>query len=290
MLPPFLLGGVHAVRDQWTLGLTCEIQSAVYAPDGRGGQSVTWSSVGYFQCRIDAMESGTTPPNFIDTTKRAFGLTLPHDAPRLGIGWRVVVGDQPYLVEKAHDFDAEAVIRRYDVSITEAEWTSAAQDDTVRDDDWPLGTPDTNIAGVFGGEDETLATISATTAIDGVPGDQSTGVNFASVSGGDHFGMRIDFARPQLVGAIRAVFDGTEQFTLLVFGVPVGASYPAGLIPITQFEGLYDNSVQGVKDRYIPLPGGREWSEIAVRFGFDDSSGGSIYDFRAYDPNGEVID
>lgn len=139
MIPSGLLGRVHVVRDS-TLRATCELFAPTRTPDGRGAQLTTWTSQGLFPCRLDAMESGADPRNFVDVTKRVLGLTLPHDAPRLGIGWRVLVDGSAYTIEKAHDQDAELVIRRYDVSIGESDWVAREQSETVRDDDWDAGT------------------------------------------------------------------------------------------------------------------------------------------------------
>jgi hypothetical protein len=285
------MAGVYAVRDEWAHGLTCELQSPSRTPDGRGGENTTWVSVGFFQCRMDAMESSTTPPNLIDTTKRTFGFTLPGDAPRLGIGWRAIVNDVPYLVEKAHDFDVEAVIRRYDVSITEAEWTARAQDDTVRDDDWPEGTPDTNLAGVFGGASQTTANSAIPLAIDNAPGDQTTGGSYDFGNGGAGYAVRFAFTRPQQVGSVRLVFRGSTFYDMVFYAVPSGGAYPAGLVQIGTVAGQRSDPLVGFRDRNVTVPGAlREYSHIVAVLVFDDASGGQLYDARVYDPRGEVID
>lgn len=236
------------------------------------------------------MEISNAPQNSIDKTKREFGLTLPDNAPRMGIGWRVLIDESPYFVESAQDFESESIIRRYVVSITEAEWIKRVQSETVRDDVWPIGTPNSNLAGVFGGIALDQINDLVPLLTDGAPGDQLTGQTYLADNSGVEYYLRLAFQKAQQISVVRLVFSGTDNYSVEFWGIPRDGTYPAQAVNV----GVYQNNsngTNGTQDVQIPFPdNGREWMQIIVRLAFEDDGGDSIFDVRAYDPRMAVID
>jgi len=122
VLPDYFIKLVHSIRDQ-TFDRECELYRATGAGVGIPPVPVSgYVFVGLYACRLDAMASTSQGDNRV---RRNLGLTLASEAPALVIGDVVRLNDVDYNVDTAEDERAELIIRRYTISVTEADFASA---------------------------------------------------------------------------------------------------------------------------------------------------------------------